>query len=114
MFNLRKNANYQSLNTQEYRDQFYNNSETSHFLLDVRTVNEFKNGHIPGAVNIPLDQLAAKLASVPDDVAVIVVCQSGNRSRTGADILARGGRKTVYNLNGGTMRWAMAGLPVER
>ncbi|MBZ0291274.1 MAG: rhodanese-like domain-containing protein [Anaerolineae bacterium] len=114
MFLFRKDSNYQSLNTKEYQEQFYNNKETKHFLLDVRTTQEFKSGHIPGAVNIPLDQLSAKIAKVPDDVPVIVVCQSGNRSRTGSDILVRGGRQEVYNLNGGTMRWAMSGLPVER
>ena len=112
-FFRKASTNYQSLSIGDYHTQ-YVAAKAPHFLLDVRTTGEFAGGHIPGAVNIPLDQLPARLAEVPTDQPVVVVCQSGNRSRSGADILHRGGLKDLYNLEGGTMRWAMSGFTVER
>ena len=95
----------------DYRGEFFQTAE--HTLVDVRTTGEFMSGHIPGAVNIPLDQLQRRLDEVPMNSPVVVVCASGNRSQEGARILSQAGH-SAYNLQGGTMVWMMNGLPLDR
>ncbi|MFN4079745.1 MAG: rhodanese-like domain-containing protein [Saprospiraceae bacterium] len=68
-------------------------------ILDVRSPEEYKGGHIPGSTNIPLDQLAGKIQSiVRQKKPVITVCRSGARSGMAVDILRRAG---VEAYNGG-------------
>ncbi len=68
-------------------------------LLDVRTPGEFGNGHIQGAVNIPVDQLQARLAELgAKDKSIVVYCQSGGRSAAAKSLLDRAGFTTVYDL----------------
>ena len=75
-------------------------------LVDVRTSEEFANGHIPGAMLLPLDVLAGRAAAaLPDKEANIIVnCQSGARSAIAAAQLAAMGYKNVYDL-GGIIGW---------
>lgn len=83
-------------------------------LVDVRTPGEFAGGHVPGAVNIPLDQLDARLSEFgPTDRDLYLVCQSGNRSGSAARALAAQGYQPI-NVAGGTSAWAGAGLAVDR
>ncbi len=70
-------------------------------LLDVRTEEEYAEGHIPGSVNLPLDRLEAAAAVLPDPSAPIFVhCYSGARSRQAAGYLQRIGYETVKNIGG--------------
>jgi phage shock protein E len=70
-------------------------------LLDVRTPGEFAGGHLPGAVNIPVDELQAELRQLPDPGRVIVVyCRSGMRSSRATGLLRRAGFQTVHDLGG--------------
>lgn len=74
-------------------------------LVDVRTDGEFAEGHIPGAVNIPVDELESRLKEVgPKDKAVVLYCRSGSRSARAARILQREGFREVHDL-GGMSRW---------
>lgn len=73
-------------------------------LVDVRTVGEYRSGHIEGALNIPVDDLAGKMAQIPKDKPVVVYCQSGMRSASAASTLKDAGYKEVYNL-GAMSRW---------
>jgi phage shock protein E len=74
-------------------------------LVDVRTPGEFAAGHIPGAVNIPVQQLDARMSELqPKDVAVIVYCRSGHRSGNAARMLKSAGFKAVRDL-GPMSRW---------
>jgi len=82
------------------------------FVLDVREPHEWAAGHIPDATLIPLGQLAGRLADVPHDRTIVVVCRSGNRSAEGRDILRRAGLAAVTSMSGGMNDWAAAGLPV--
>ncbi len=82
-------------------------------LLDVREYDEYAASHLSGAINIPLNALPARLKEVPADKPVIVVCATGNRSRSGASAFARAGYAEVYNLQGGTMRWMMQRRPIK-
>ena len=85
-------------------------------LLDVRTPAEFAHGALPGALNIPLDDLRERYTELPD-VPVIVYCQVGQRGHTATVFLRERGLKAV-NLDGGYRTWTasqsyVAGLPVR-
>jgi NADPH-dependent 2,4-dienoyl-CoA reductase/sulfur reductase-like enzyme/rhodanese-related sulfurtransferase len=73
---------------------------TKPFLLDVRTPDEFRNGHIPGAVNIPIDELRDRLTELPTDRAIVAYCQVGMRGYLATRILMQKGFE-VANLSGG-------------
>ena len=83
------------------------------FLLDVRTQEEWDVAHVPEAVLIPLDELENRIDEVPDDVQVIVMCRSGNRSQSGRDILISAGFVDVSSMDGGINEWIKAGFEVE-
>jgi adenylyltransferase/sulfurtransferase len=78
------------------------------FLLDVREPWEWSIGNLEtlGARLIPLAELQDRLAEVPADRSVVVVCRSGQRSETAARRLMAAGRREVYNLQGGVLAWA--------
>ena len=75
-------------------------------LIDVREPHEFKSGHIPGAVNIPLSQIGGRLAEIPKDSDVFLYCQSGMRSKQAAKMLLKSGYPEVNNLMGGISSWS--------
>jgi rhodanese-related sulfurtransferase len=89
------------------------NKSPKPFLLDVRQPEEYKNGHIPGAKLIPLDQLNERIKEIPGNREIICVCRSGNRSRTATGQLVTAGYK-ASNLKGGMIGWSRHGLPVKR
>jgi rhodanese-related sulfurtransferase len=108
--------------------------------IDVRTDHEFKNGHVPGAKNIPVaipdpatgrmsmnpEFLKSVEAVYPRDRKIILGCQMGGRSQRAADILAQAGYTDVSNMRGGfegakdpmgrvvAPGWAQLNLPVEK
>ncbi len=94
----------------DYVAQFGEDPSVS--LIDVRTPEEFASGHIAGAANIPVEELGARLAEVPEGQPVIVYCRSGNRSAAAARILVDAGYAPVYDL-GGIQSWVAEGLPIE-
>lgn len=69
-------------------------------LLDVRTPTEYASGHIPGAVNIPVDELRGRLAELPADRPIVAYCQVGQRGYIATRILLQSGFN-VSNLSGG-------------
>lgn len=74
-------------------------------LVDVRTPGEFAAGHIPGAINVPVQQLGARMNELqPKDAAVVVYCRSGARSGNAARMLKSAGFATVHDL-GSMSRW---------
>ena len=83
-------------------------------MLDVRTAEEYAEGHIPGAVLIPVQQLAARMKEVPHDKQVYVYCHSGVRSARAAGMLAKKGFTNIENIQGGIVAWRSAGHPIER
>lgn len=83
------------------------------YLLDVRTREEYAEGHIAGAVNIPVQELEARMSEVPAATPVVVYCHSGRRAGKAADLLrARG--QAVTELDGSILGWRAAGLPEVR
>jgi rhodanese-related sulfurtransferase len=79
--------------------------------IDVRSATEYAAGHVPGAFNIPLEQLEARLDDIKPKVRVLLICQSGTRARVAAGVLEQC-RQDVAVLAGGTSAWARAGLPL--
>jgi len=84
---------------------------TGAFILDVRQPEEWNEYHIPGATLIPLGELAARVAELPSDQEIVVVCRSGNRSAQGRDILLMAGFKQVTSMAGGLLEWRATGYP---
>ncbi len=85
-------------------------------LLDVREINEYREGHLRDAKHIPLGQLGGKIDQIESwkDKPVIVYCRSGNRSGMACNLLAKHGFTKLYNLAGGIMAWKHDGLPVKK
>ncbi len=80
-------------------------------LLDVRTREEFAMGAIPGAVNIPLDELRARLDEIPVDKPVLIYCAVGLRGYLAMKVLAASGFADVRNLSGGYTTYSAAMIP---
>ena len=83
-------------------------------VLDVRSPAEFADGHVKGAVNIPLDQLPSRLGELKDRETVYVHCQKGGRAQMAADFLAASGVNIVCIGDSGMADWIEAGFPVEK
>ncbi|MEV4919750.1 rhodanese-like domain-containing protein [Streptomyces tirandamycinicus] len=85
-------------------------------VIDVRTPGEFAGGHLPGALNVPLDRIRRALPDIRHAAArgdVLVVCASGARSENACRILAENGVATA-TLSGGTAAWAAGGNELRR
>ncbi|MFW5709125.1 MAG: rhodanese-like domain-containing protein [Chloroflexota bacterium] len=112
LFNRSSSVDFKQITVDEYRETF--SKKGSHHLVDVREPSEFKSGHVPGAVNIPLGEVSARVSEIPTDKPVVLVCASGNRSGMAARALAKAGYENVYNLQGGTISWMRKGLKVAK
>lgn len=88
--------------------------EEGAIIVDVREPHEWRAGHAPGAMHIPLGELDRKMSQLPKDRTVIVTCASGMRSRAGSRKLVRNGSTLVLNLSGGMNAWRAARLPIQK
>lgn len=88
--------------------------QTAPFLLDVRTPQEFAEGRVPGAKNVPVRELAARLAEVPQNRPVVVYCHSGGRAKLASNLLRERGYRNVREMTGSMLAWEAQQLPVER
>lgn len=82
------------------------------YVLDVRSPEEYASGHVPGAVNIPYDQMASRVAEVPKDKDVVLYCRSGRRAGIAAEVLADQGYERLQHLEGDIVAWVEKGRPV--
>jgi rhodanese-related sulfurtransferase len=83
------------------------------FFLDVRTQDEWDQGHIARSKLIPLDDLESRLSELSMDGDIVVVCRSGLRSRDGVNILQKAGFTRVTCMSGGILAWTAAGYSLE-
>lgn len=82
-------------------------------VLDVRTADEFAEGHVPGAILIPHDELESRLAELDTARPVLVYCRSGRRSTLAEQVLLEHGYD-VRQIDGSWLRWQAEGRPVEK
>ena len=83
-------------------------------LIDVRSADEFAQGHIPGARLMPLFTLPVRHGELPQDRPIVVSCRSGSRSRMACEQLYKLGFTNLTNLKGGLMAWQGAGYKTTR
>jgi hydroxyacylglutathione hydrolase len=79
-------------------------------VLDVRSRAEWQSGHLPGAIHIPLGELAGRLHEVPLDGTIVTVCSSGARSAIAASLLRMRDEASVEHLSGGMQAWRQGGF----
>ena len=83
-------------------------------VLDVRSDQEWSQGHIPGAMHIPVQVMTERRDEVPLDRDVVVHCQVAPRARMAEKMLIMIGHERVFHLEGGFQAWSDAGLEVEK
>ena len=81
-------------------------------LIDVRTPEEYANGHVPSARLVPLDSLHQSVDEINRNEPVYLICQGGVRSMLAMKQLREQGLTNLVNIVGGTMAWIKAGYPV--
>ena len=109
----KQKVEYKNLSSAQFEELIKNENVQ---LLDVRTLAEHMEGHIPGSLNINVQD--KDFSSCIDDLLdyqkeVAIYCRSGRRSRTAADILVKKGFK-VYNLDKGILNWMEEGRDIEK
>jgi len=84
-------------------------------ILDVRSEGEYASGHVPHAVNIPHDQLSARLGELDADTSapVVVYCEKGGRAAKAETVLEGAGYENVLHLEGDMSAWRANGRPTE-
>ena len=87
-------------------------------VVDVCSPEEFRKGHIPAAINIPVDQIKEQLGQLEKfrkkDRPIVLSCRSGQRASRAATVLRKNEFKRVYTLSGGLAAWEKENLPLER
>jgi len=81
-------------------------------ILDVRTQTEYDDGHIEGAILIPVAELPDRFNELSADDVMLVYCRTGNRSGSAMEILGENGFSKVYHMHEGISTWISEGLPV--
>lgn len=99
------NKNYKNINSEEAYNLI--NSNEDMIILDVRTKEEFIDGHIPGAISIPVQKIDNILEDLDEfkDKPVLVYCASGGRSPHAVKALLNNDFSKVYHLNRGILSW---------
>ncbi|GAA6743668.1 rhodanese-like domain-containing protein [Thermus antranikianii] len=103
-------GSYQNIGPQE----LYQAVDQGAVVVDVRTPQEFAEGHVPGAINLPVEAIPQWADTLPKDKPVYLYCRSGNRSRQAAEYLKRKGYTNLYNLEGGILAIQREGFPLVR
>ena len=83
-------------------------------VVDVRKPSEYAIAHIPGAVNIPLDELSNRLEETRSETGVLIYCFNGSRTREAEHILLDHNIDDVYHLEGTFEKWLQDSYPVEK
>lgn len=91
-------------------------ADESFVIVDVRTPAEFAQGHVPGAINIPVDQVANRVSELANakNKDVVLYCRSGKRAAQAADVLKSNGFNKLLHLEGDIAKWEAGKLPVEK
>lgn len=112
MVHTQNTITYQTLGARDFADKIKSDSV---YLLDVRTADEFKEGHIKGAHNLDVlnpDFMENAENMLPEDKTIAVYCGTGKRSGMASEKLTEAGYR-ILNLDGGLEAWKAAGLKLE-
>jgi len=98
------------------QNDFINNykSRKKFVLLDVRTQQEFNQGHIKGAININHSDVGSQLGLIPKDKDIILYCRTGRRVAIAANTLAKNGYENLYHLKGDITAWVRSNRPLTK
>jgi rhodanese-related sulfurtransferase len=100
-----------AMSPEQLRQFTQTHHENAYLLVDVRQPEEYRRGHIPGALLLPLPELARSMERLPADKELIFYCHSGGRSMAAAAMVAEEeAHSTIYNLTGGMLAWDGARL----
>ena len=85
-------------------------------ILDVRTPAEFREGHLPGAVNMDYfgGPFETQIQSLPKTAPVLLYCRTGNRSGSAYDVMTKAGIGNILHMHEGIIKWQQLGLPQEK
>ena len=99
------NSNYNNLSYEEFKQQI--ESDKNAVLIDVRTKEEYRQGHIPKAKNIDISSSAfpKEIEKLHNSKSYYVYCRSGARSRSACSHMSKAGLEQVNNLSGGILSW---------
>lgn len=98
------------------QEEFVAAAPESSLILDVRSADEFASGHVPGAINIPVNELASRLGELRTSAnqQVVVYCERGGRAGKAASVLLSAGISGVRHLDGDMSAWRAAALPIAK
>lgn len=104
---------FENVTVAEMKQYISRKNEHDYLLVDVRQPDEYRAGHIPGAMLVPLPELESKVFDLPDDKEILIYCRSGGRSTAAASFVSEAEitEKTIYNLTGGILAWEGNVLP---
>lgn len=102
--NGKEHEEIKQISTKQLAELLEENTD-SYYFIDVREVEEYKEGHIAGMENFPLSQLAATYSIIPKEKTVVIICRSGNRSMQAAEMLQQLGYEKIINVAGGILAW---------
>lgn len=108
------NPNINTINVHELKNTMENYPDLC--LIDVRELTEWVEFHIPNAIHMPKDSVAATIESkIPNkNQAIYLYCKAGVRSLYAAQCLTTLGYQQVYSVDGGIIEWALSGYPIEQ
>ncbi len=104
------------INTSISIDDFEKKLSTNDIqLVDVRTPEEFNQGHLKGALNYNINsgEFQQQIAKLDKSKVVLVYCLSGGRSASAAELMSTNGFQEIYNMQGGIMKWTAANKPLD-
>ena len=93
---------YEDVNVEQAKNLIDNDEVV---IIDVRTQEEFDEGHIPNAMLIPVDEIDNVMEEMDKDTSYLMVCRSGNRSAMASELLAKNGFQHIKNMEGGMNKW---------
>jgi rhodanese-related sulfurtransferase len=112
LFGGRGDNQFSTVNAPEFKRRIV--EEDDLLIVDVRSLFEYEHdGHIDGALLLPLQDLMLRYEELPQDRPIVFVCRSGNRSHVACEQMVRFGYSNISNFIGGMIAWKQAGYQVD-